>query len=640
MSDEIKAGARNNSGDRDRIRGIRKLANDIVGHTLEMEPNDNDPQPDQWQGAMNIESEKAIVIYGGAVKALGNGRVGGYLVQFGDESKTDLTGEYFSALTDFGEYETAPVYYQHGLDPALKLRRLGKADLRKDDFGVWAETQLSLRDDYEKFIYGMVEAGKMGWSSGTAAHLVEREPMDHAVLLKSWPLGLDASLTPTPAEPRNSAVPLKSIQPIAVLPEAQPQDGGPSNAGAAEREPAQVKSIGETKMTDNIVTETPEYKALNDKVDALSDNINRLLKQMEDAPAVRKSGYYSVDGGAADQNVKSFGDYLMAIARHDVKRLASVYGSTKANDLTTDAGELGGYTVPTAYYSELLKVATEASPILSRIQRIPVTAQAGEYPALDQYVAPTAGAGNSAFAAGVTTAKTAEGGTLTETNPTFEMIKYRLHKIGGYTQVTKELMADNAVGIEALLRDLFGVAIRAKEEYYVLKGNGVGEPLGVFNSPCIIDVTTASDNAFAFADAGAMLARFKSVGGSPMWVTHPSVIPDLIAITVASGNPNTLVDSPRASLATLNLLGYPIAYSEHMDQANYDDVLLADWNAYKFWVKGGLEIAYSEHFAFTSELGTWRFSERLDGQPWLKGKITLADAQGSYTVSPFVYHND
>jgi hypothetical protein len=32
---------------------------------------------------------------------------------------------------------------------------------------------------------------------------------------------------------------------------------------------------------------------------------------------------------------------------------------------------------------------------------------------------------------------------------------------------------------------------------------------------------------------------------------------------------------------------------------------------------------------------TWKFEKRIDGQPWMKSAITLADATS--TVSPFVY---
>ena len=54
----------------------------------------------------------------------------------------------------------------------------------------------------------------------------------------------------------------------------------------------------------------------------------------------------------------------------------------------------------------------------------------------------------------------------------------------------------------------------------------------------------------------------------------------------------------------------------------------------------GMAISFSEHYKFVNDQGTWRFVKRLDGAPWLKGAITLADPQGSYTVSPYVYHND
>jgi hypothetical protein len=88
------------------------------------------------------------------------------------------------------------------------------------------------------------------------------------------------------------------------------------------------------------------------------------------------------------------------------------------------------------------------------------------------------------------------------------------------------------------------------------------------------------------------------------------------------------------------LAGFPILESEHLPQANSTAVILADLKSYALFERGELNIAFSEHAAFTSDKGTWRFSERLDGKPWLINAITLADPTGSYTVSPFVYLND
>ena len=46
--------------------------------------------------------EDNLVYYGGAVKVLGDGRVGGYLVRFSDDKSPDLEGDFFSPATDLG----------------------------------------------------------------------------------------------------------------------------------------------------------------------------------------------------------------------------------------------------------------------------------------------------------------------------------------------------------------------------------------------------------------------------------------------------------------------------------------------------------------------------------------------------------
>jgi HK97 family phage major capsid protein len=63
-------------------------------------------------------------------------------------------------------------------------------------------------------------------------------------------------------------------------------------------------------------------------------------------------------------------------------------------------------------------------------------------------------------------------------------------------------------------------------------------------------------------------------------------------------------------------------------------VVLADLRHYLIGDRRQVEIAYSEHVAFTSNQGAWRFVARVDGQPWLRAPITLADA--SSTLSPFI----
>lgn len=158
---------------------------------------------------------------GGSVKALGDGRIGGYLVRFGSPEDTDLENEFFDPATEFGHPEALqagtldlPVLYHHGQDATLKTRILGRLRAKMTDLGIWAEAQLKMRDEYEEMVYKWAQAGKLGWSSGALPNTYEAEPAGKAWRIKSWFLG-EGTLTMTPAEPRNTAVPVKSTPPVA-----------------------------------------------------------------------------------------------------------------------------------------------------------------------------------------------------------------------------------------------------------------------------------------------------------------------------------------------------------------------------------------------------------------------------------------
>lgn len=124
---------------------------------------------------------------------------------------------------------------------------------------------------------------------------------------------------------------------------------------------------------------------------------------------------------------------------------------------------------------------------------------------------------------------------------------------------------------------------------------------------------------------------------------------------LSTGSPATVV-STLASTAPQSLLGYQILPSEHLPQANFaGDVLLADLKGYCIFGLNSrrgdngsmptypdLEIAYTEYHNWIEDQTTWKFRETLDGMPWLRKPITLADPQAAtdaYEVSPFVMHN-
>lgn len=154
-----------------------------------------------------------LIAFGSAVKAAADGTVSGYLVRFTGPEDPDIDGEFFDAATDF-DVETWPAatrcYYNHGLDKTLGKTKLPRGTMKRDEVGIWVETQLDLADRYERAIHSLAKAGKLAWSSGSLTHLADYEAVGAVKRIKYWPLGLDASMLPTPAEPRNRVVALKS----------------------------------------------------------------------------------------------------------------------------------------------------------------------------------------------------------------------------------------------------------------------------------------------------------------------------------------------------------------------------------------------------------------------------------------------
>lgn len=229
--------------------------------------------------------DDTMVYFGDAVKALGEGKVGGYLVRWGGNGDVDLTGDYFTKDTDLGisEGDRLPVYFEHGYDPVIKSRKLGRGEIQRfDDIGVWFEAQLELRDEYERKIYELAEAGKLGWSSQAGGSLVAKEAGMGGTFIATWPLA-EATLTKSPAEYRNTAIPLKSIYPDAEETAEEPTDHEEDHMAE------------ETKMAPSIDVEAIVKGAVADA-----------LKMYESAQPKVKGGYdVEVTEDETDRSLKS-----------------------------------------------------------------------------------------------------------------------------------------------------------------------------------------------------------------------------------------------------------------------------------------------------------------------------------------------
>lgn len=150
----------------------------------------------------NNGQNESVIFFGEAVKAQPEGVVEGYLVRF-NAPDTTPGRDFFDASTDFdfeGKTCVRSARYHHGFSVKAKKTKYGAITITRLDDGLYAHLKMDFNQPFAQDIYAMAQAGKLYWSSGSATHLVEKEPKpDGTTYIKSWPL-IEGSLTPNPAD--------------------------------------------------------------------------------------------------------------------------------------------------------------------------------------------------------------------------------------------------------------------------------------------------------------------------------------------------------------------------------------------------------------------------------------------------------
>ena len=575
------------------------------------------------------QGDEIIVVLGDAIKATRTDdgvTLGGYLVRFGSAQDTDISEykDFFTSATDF-DIEDWPgrstVYFNHGLDPALKQRKLGKATLTVDDAGVWAETILKERDEYEKMLTKLAEAGKLGWSSGTASHLVEREPEGKAHRITRWPLGLDASLTHTPAEPRNVVLPLKSLDLGAIEPEdtaTEPEPEAATMDAAGDESATKAEPIGGIEME---LTEERLQELMGAAVTAA-------LKSL---PADNtKAGGVVVTKDEADQDFGSAGDFFKAVKN------AAIYPQSedvrlkglKATGMSEGIPADGGYLLPKQVAAGISDRMLNEGMILSRVSLDAIQANTMAYNGIDE----TTHVG-SVFG-GVIPYWVAEAGTITGSKPKFWQLELKLKKVAAMCYATDEQLEDTPALASWLNRNVPS-ALRFSVEEAIYNGDGVGKPLGIMNSPCLVSVTRIDANEVDATDIANMWSRRYAGVNDYVWLANSAVYPQLVNLVVGQ-MPVFLPAGGVAGLPYATIYGRPVIETEYSAAlGTTGDIMLASLSQYQAITKsGGIKADSSIHVAYTTAETAFRFQYRIDGAPLWNTSVTplRGNAFGPFVV--------
>jgi HK97 family phage major capsid protein len=373
----------------------------------------------------------------------------------------------------------------------------------------------------------------------------------------------------------------------------------------------------------------------------LNDTIQKTLEQVARGQTLSRRNAVPLlfgEGGRGDVK-HHFGDWLLHVAHNDKGYLEKEYGSSfspwQKAALGDASGVAGGYIVPPDFYQQLLAIAAEEATFRQFAFVQPMASATMQFPFLDLTTVQSAGV--SPFFGGVQAYWTAEAQTRTETEPQFKMMELKANELSGYSVSSNVLLQDAAFGLEKFLITLFGRAVAWFEEYAFLQGNGVGKPLGILNAPCTIFMTRNTTGHFSFQDVSNMLASLlPSSYTKARWYISPTVVQDLLQLKDGANRAMFLsIDQGVTKPPIWKLLNLPVTITEKLPAlGTKGDVLLVDPSLYVIGDRMQLEIAASEHVNFLKNQTTWRFVQRVDGQPWMDKKITLQD--GSTTVSPFV----
>ena len=493
--------------------------------------------PQAWRvDLMKTVNENFI---GGEVKALGNGKLGGYLVRFTTEAQPDLQGDYFTKDTELGTFTDLPVLYHHGADKTIGKRVIGRGTIKQDAIGLWVEAQLAMRDEYEKEIYALAEKGALGWSSGAVSHLVEREYKSEKIAwVKTWWIA-EASLTPTPAEAQNEAITIKGN----VI--AMPEEAQPVSAMQIQTISDDTETLEETKKT----MEANDVTELKAQIAALTAIVNEPKVEAGKMAAVVKSLGGDHDGGNAFKHWIRTGQM-----NYYTKNNEQDWSATKTNALNEATGTEGGILVPEGLNATIIAKRDEMSVIRANGALVITTN-------LDTVQVPVENAQ-------MTTAIVAESGSYVAAEPTFTSNSVTVYKFGNQLRLTDELLADNQTNLMPYLSNGLGRAFGLMENQYCIAGTGSSQPKGLLTGGTAA-ITAASTTAITAAELVSLYHSlpepYTTNPNEVVFITRNATLGALRAL--ASSSVFTFNLQPQGDQGAQQLYGHKVAVSGYMEAA-------------------------------------------------------------------------
>lgn len=336
--------------------------------------------------------------------------------------------------------------------------------------------------------------------------------------------------------------------------------------GADDFAPIELKSAEDGDVTELVTKALGDFSTTvkemitkaNERVDHLEAKLNRpaiITKSADDEPSIEQ---------------KAFNSYM----RRGERSMPET--ELKALTVATDAN--GGYLVPDQIGNEIIKKLIEYSPIRQYARTITIGSDAIKYPRRVS--------GTAATWVGEIDARTASA-------PVFEQITLTPYELATYTDVSNQLLEDNAFNLEGELTADFGEAFGKAESAAFVVGTGTGQPKGLLAAAGIAEVKTGVAAAFpATNPADVLIGMYHKLptthAQNGAWLMNRNTLATMRTWKDTTGR--YLVLDPISAGMPVTLLGRPIVEAVDMPDiaANAYPIMFGDLQGYRIVDRIGL----------------------------------------------------
>ena len=177
---------------------------------------------------------------------------------------------------------------------------------------------------------------------------------------------------------------------------------------------------------------------------------------------------------------------------------------TRTGTESVSGGASYGFAVKPEWYGSLFEIPIEQQAFVSGAFMVPVgNTLEFKWPALDQYKAPTTAGGvtQSAIYAGFQLFYKGEITQRTYSDAALDMITFKIVDLTGFTTLSRDLIADNYIAMDAMAQRVFARGFQWMEDYMSIQGPGIGKPQGYFNANAAIYGGASSETAWLVLSA-------------------------------------------------------------------------------------------------------------------------------------------